>query len=287
MSTLPVYFIRHNWYENNRTKIIDELYGKREIAIHFENKGLDLDEYIEKGAKSALNNLINASQTDCIIVAAYKNKANILMGKPNKAGITIETRFSDDGKEQIELKIIQLEASSYEVKPEDMPLLSVLQPPFATMVQWHMGEIAVNSYYEYLESGQSQGAKPVRWELLSAWHWEILCEEWLRIKNELKFKLFKTGKSMKHLDIIGKSFNGKLVLAQVKRESTEAQFKDFRMYCSGSSLDGNSIYYFTSRDSISKFKTKVPNGINLVSLNDVYDDMIKKDPDFIRSLIYS
>lgn len=286
MSNLPVYFIRHNWQpEKNRQKIIDDLFKNKEIAIHFENKGIDVNSYTYRAARTALTILKKASTSDCIIVAAYMKKDEIILGKPSKTrDITLKNVKSDDNKDQIELKIIQLE-ECFEIEPEEMPLLSILQPPYATMVQWRKAEIAINSYFEYLVSGK-KGSKPVSLRFMSGWHCEILCEEWLRLNKVLKYKLFHTGKFMKNLDIVGKAFDGKLVLSQVKFESTESQFKDFCAHCSSSLSSGNYIYYFTSRESISNFKSKTPQGINLISLDDVYQYIYADDSDFIESLIY-
>lgn len=281
MANHPVYFIRHNFDRNPvRDKILEKLFTNREIGIHFYNSGINPDSYPDRASKSALKTLKNAAASDCIIVAAYRDKDEIILGKPCKNGIVIKNGYSGDPNDGLELKTLQLE-NYYSIKFNELPLLSVLQPPFATIVHWHMAETAVNSFYLYKASGE-KGPKPMNLGLLSGWHCEILCEEWLRLNKLLAKKLFKTGKFMKDLDIIGQARDGSRLLAQVKFESSQSQFNQFCAQWASTAAKGHKIYYFTS----SKFDTNTYQGIRLISLDDVYNEIYVKDPAFIEALIY-
>ena len=281
MANLPVYFIRHNFdIDPLRDRILNDLFKNREIGIHFSNHGIDPASYPESTSRSALTRLKKAAANDCIIVAAYRDKSEIILGKPGRNGVVLKNEFSDDHKEMLEIKSLQLE-ETFLVNVDELPLLSVLQPPYATLVQWHVAETAVNSFYAHKESGE-KGTKPLGLNLLSGWHCEILCEEWLRANNLLAYKLFKTGKSMKDFDIVGKDCKGMRVLAQVKFESFQSHFDQFCRQMCVTASNGHKIYYFTS----SKLTSNASQGIDLISLDNVYNEMYAKNPGFIESLIY-
>jgi hypothetical protein len=205
--------------------------------------------------------LNDCSEKVSLIVASYRNHDRILVG------------LSEIGSKQTEMlngsqiKSLRLKKVK-SVAMQEFPLPFLIAPPFATFVRWHMGRLAVNSFY------YGHSPKP-KVELLSPWHLEILAEEWLRHKRLLSRKLFKTGKAMKDMDIVGLSSKGEYVLAQVKHSCSEEIVKAFLVKID--SLDNTIGFFFTTESDV--------NDKRVILFKDVFNDFEHED-NYLKMLTF-
>lgn len=289
-----VYFIRHKWNEQWNT-IVDYLFDKRLIAIHFDNNlKWDPKKYTSKGPKSAFNALTNLSATGGIVIARYQTKDEALIGEI-APGATKEIHDRPDSNGSLkELKILQLQNwHSFTINEFSLPFL--LSAGQGTISRWHMAEKAVNAVYNHITQNKAGFSNikqiPPSMELLSGWHYEVLCEEWLREKNIISRKLFKTGGSLACYDLvaIGPAINNsQIIYCQVKYDGKDADFKKF---ADGAS-DCNALYYFFASEAN---KYKLNNLLNshgnktritLESIETVYDYFYKKTYGYLQKLIF-
>jgi hypothetical protein len=152
------------------------------------------------------------------------------------------------------------------------------------MVHWEMGERAVNAFYENARS-HNPNRFPIHPDFLTGWHWEVLCEEWLRQQGVLRFKLFQVGKFMKDFDIVGLTPKSEPLFVQVKFKGSE---KDFKRFCQqgSSKAENQSAYYFDDEKNVAAFSKLKPDWVTLVAIQTVYQDFLAGNSDFLRSLLY-
>lgn len=221
-SNLPVYFIRHNstWdFPNVPNDFTQELFLQREIAIDFfwdpkwDLAGMiseiwDEDKYSRNG-KTAIRYFNELNNKSGIMVAAYAGVDEMLIGE-----IEIGSKYLkyDSTKHPLgRLKTLKFKKDACKVVTfHDFSLPFLIAPPYGTIVRWGMGEKAVLSYL-------SQGDMPFdNLNMYSAWHLEVLAEEFLRRRGILSHTYYKVGKSMKAYDIVGCDHSGAPLLVQVK-----------------------------------------------------------------------
>lgn len=265
-----VYFIRHtsNWGTNNSGQlIVDWLFDNSYVAVHFDNiKSWNPDDYVEKFGNTAIRyfNTLNSSSGEHVVVAYYAGSNIILIGEPEPNS----KRFYDDlmKSNNNSLKLLKLK-NIQKVSIGEFPLPFLLAPLKGTLVEWHQGKVPVNAY---LGNIQYDLMNPT---FYSPFHLEIIVEEWLRRKDLLFRKLFKTGGYLKDIDIFGVDSNYKTILVQVKYHSSEKQFKQFNKI---SEYFPNSQAYFFSEDVLpinQNFK------FTHIRLSDVLKDLKQIDGD--------
>lgn len=266
---LPVYFIRHNW-DAEWQGVVDTLFASKMIGIHYEEirppaDPFDPNAYNNKKGRAAIRHLNDCSNKSALIVASYRGYDSIYIGLSEVGS----KRTQDINNHQI--KCLKLCNDVRAVLQNDFPLPFLIAPPFLAMVRWKMGEAAVNLFYrnETLENAEMDLC------LLSPWHLEILAEEWLRRKNLLSRKLFKTGSSMKGLDLVGFSPEGKYIVAQVKHSCDEQAISDF--FKKVDALQGAAGYFFVSKSKVKDDR--------IISLETIFEEFRREEPDYLRALV--
>ncbi|NMX21959.1 hypothetical protein C5S30_05920 [ANME-1 cluster archaeon GoMg4] len=273
MRSLPVYYIRHNWKEEEYQTIINTLFEDHKVGIHFENTKenqkdpFDPNSYHERAGKTSINCLNECNKVESLIVAAYKHHDKILIGKSETSSKGLF--FSND----IEIKYLKL-TDFKKVTIDAFPLPFLIAPPFSTFVKWHMGKISVNTFFFKKE-------KSFKIEMLLPWQLEILAEEWLRKKDIIKYKLYKTGGQMKSFDIVGVDDENNPIYVQVKHECSENTVNKF--FGEIDSMENVKGYFFTI-----KIIGKVPDKISdegLITFKEVINDF-RNDKKYLEKLCY-
>lgn len=272
MEDLSVYFIRHNWSLKNGQDYLDakeDLFKNKQIGIQFANSGFNEEQYIERSAKTSIRYLKHCSDNEekMLIVASYIGKDRIYIGTPIKGSKDIKNQGS------LEIKYLQLE-NIKEVTIEKFPLPFLIPPPYATFVNWDKGKLAVNAFY----NNQTRIIGKDWIGFLSPWQHEILCEEWLRKNQILRYKLYSTGKSMKDFDIVGLNITGeKIVVAQVKYDCTKTEIETYM-----NNQDKFEKYFFVSEQRKNDFK----NNEYVVSLQTVVQYFKQNDSAYLPTLLF-
>jgi hypothetical protein len=263
---MTVYFIRHNWDGPQWTQVISTLFQANRVGVHFDEvqppaDPFDPNQYSEKAGRTAIRYLSQCSDEQALVVGAYRNHDRILIGLSE---VNSKQALSING---IQIKSLQL-TNVRTITMDEFPLPFLIAPPFSTMVQWDKGTLAVNSFYF------NQNPE-LAVDLLSPWHLEILAEKWLRRRGLLTRKLYKTGKSMKDMDIVGISPHGRYVVAQIKfsckDEVISAFFERVQQL-------HNTFGYFFTKDSVMQHE-------RLILLTNVFDEF-QNEQSYLRGLIF-
>lgn len=268
---MKVFYIRHNWKNrDDYDRITKELFDNKRIGVHFKDTGHE-NAFNAKCYKDnragvvAINYLKECNENpSCLIVAFYKGIDKILIGKPERG--SKECRKINNK----EIKTLDL-TQTREITISDFAHPFLIAPPFSTFVHWSWGEKAVNTFYSNKE-------KIIQPEMLSPWHWEILCEEYLRRKNDLNMKLYHTGKSMKSFDIVGLDKNNNMIIAQVKCSANKIQIEEF--FDLASKFHNAKSLFFTFKE-VGDFRD------NVIDLDDVFNFFItEREKEYLSKLIY-
>lgn len=243
-----VYFIRHN---NLGGSIAKDLYKANRIGVYYANVGKansfkadsysnaaihklkevsDEDilgyntEYKGSAAQKAITYL-DEMTPDSIVVASFKieNEIKILIGNPGTKDVK---DMKSDNDFDCEIKYIQLEnTEKHTVSIDTFPHPFLVPPLSSTICIWKAGKVVVNAY---ISRNYPQLQEKDWVDLLLPQQQEIICEEWLRINKDLKYKLFKTGVTLKDFDIVGLNSEGKYILAQVKYSCSYNEIRKFK-----------------------------------------------------------
>lgn len=272
---LDVYFIRHNW-EKESEEAANYLFQRKMVGIHFDNYpttvSWDEESYDSQSGKQSIRYLNKLDSGEGLVVASYCTQDSMYIGR---AGEKYLDDFRLQNGDPFQLKSLQLK-DVIKVDPKDWATLFAIRPPHGPMVQWHQAKIAVNSYYEEVKSGSGL-PHILKLEFMSPWQQELMCEEWLRLKEGMSYKLTKTGKSMKDYDIIGVDASQRQILCQVKYIGSQANYKRFVNTCSA---DGRG-YFFVEEGNITE---QAP--VNVVRLSKVFDYFKENNPQYLDNLIY-
>ena len=202
-------FIRHKM--STTPEILEDLWRRREIAIHFENKrSTNPDDYKKKAAKNALNRLISYCNKGVVVGAVYREirPAQILVGIiPKGSSVKYTDRYGDD----YIYKVVQLQ-NVKEISLADYPLLAAIQPRLVTIIGW-------TSAFDLLYSIAFDKTIPPDVKYLSPGQLEVICQEYLRMKGILKVLLLPIGRNLQDVDILGVGDDGYKVIAQVTHSS--------------------------------------------------------------------
>jgi len=265
---MKVFYIRHNWKNrDDYDRITKELFDNERIGVHFKDTGhenaFNAKSYKEyRAGVVAINYLNECNDYSCLIVASYKDIDKILIGKP-KLGSKHCRKINNK-----EIKTLKL-TETRKITISDFALPFLIAPPFSTFVHWSMAEKAVNTFYSNKE-------KIIQPDMLSAWHWEILCEEYLRRKNVLNMKLYHTGKSMKSFDIVGLDKNNNMIIAQVKYRAKKIEIEEF--FDLASKIHNAKSFFFT----LKRFGDN-----RTINLDDVFNFFIGEEKkEYLSKMIY-
>lgn len=261
-----IYFARHvhDWTIKTMSgSFIKYLYEQKAIAVQF-NRVESWDQQDYRGSKnqgpSAIKyiNECSADNKKRYIFASYKiqNDHKVIMGRPKKNSKCF-LREHLGVKEELPIKLLFLEPNSNDVLQSQFPFAYLLAPKQSTFVRWSQCEKIANSFIE------GSAYNPIEPDSYLPWALEVICEEYLRKRGLLQFKLYKCGGSLKDFDIVGLDQHGGRVVAQVKNRSTQGEIDRFS---SSSNELGAGSYYFFAGNICNE--DRWPN-INLVSIQDV------------------
>ncbi len=182
------FFIRHKLHCSKM--ILRDLWSKRLIAIHYDN--IPSASYLdyEGPGRSAIRRLSVACR-GALVGATYPiiEPSRILVGEIPK-GSKIEVAIYGD----LIYKTVQL-VNVLEVSYRDYPLLAAIQPR-GTITRWPSAEILVGAIL-------GKGYVPWNVRSLDPSQLEILCYEFLRMKNLLLVLLLPIGRTLMDIDILG------------------------------------------------------------------------------------
>ena len=206
-------FIRHKM--SSTTEILEKLWNKRVIAIHYENiRSTNPDDYEDPAAKHALNRLHTYCNQGAVVGAIYRQirPAQILVGIIKKGS---EIKIFDEYGDKYIYKTVQLQDTK-EVSLLDYPLLGAIQPRLTAIARWR----GVSDLLWRIASNQRI---PENVKYLAPGQLEVVCQEYLRMKGILKFLLLPIGRNLQDIDIVGIGNDGGRVIAQVTQSKKQAK----------------------------------------------------------------
>lgn len=242
MTTRPIFYIRHthNWDINGISgSTLQYLYERGAVAIRFDKiDSWKPAEYTGKAGPTAIRymNESNEALDNRYIFASYKLDSDnkVLLGKP-KLGSKCFLSAHLGASQELGYKLLFLE-DVREIEVADFPYAYLLAPKQSTFVEWRQCQKIANAFIDGTPFDLFNPDSYLPWAL------EIACEEYLRSKQCLHFKLLKSGGTLKSFDIIGLDQEGNRVVAQVKHRGRKREYKQFVEDCR--SLSGGSFYFF-------------------------------------------
>ncbi|MBW8009910.1 MAG: hypothetical protein FVQ83_01535 [Chloroflexi bacterium] len=206
-------FIRHKLA--NTPEIIKDLWDKRLIAVHFGNIASTNPNDFEGPGKKALKRLWKYCESGVIVGASYRDfsKAKMLVGEIPK-GSNVEL-WESNGYiyKTVQLRNVQ------EVSYQDYPLLAAIHPPFGTLTGWPSAE-------KYLNAILGKGQIPWEVQSLHPSQLEVICAEFLRMKNILQALDIPVGKTLPDVDIFGIGEVDETIIAQVTHSSNQLKVEN-------------------------------------------------------------
>jgi len=266
-----VYFIRHGleWEKalGPQYKGLNQyLFDNRLIAIHFDNTdSWEESDYDKAAAKSAIRYMNNCdSHSDSKVIFAsysFSDGNRIVFGTPKKKSKFFLTSIGSWPAVQ-KIKVLGLEHDGRELHLDEFPFAFLLTPQQSTFVHWKQCEEVANAKFFGQGLDISNPAHYLPWAI------EVLCEEYLRQANKLNRKLFRTGGTLKDLDIVGLDSNNRIVLSQVKNDDRPSSQKAFESSVSEMSKRQDVIgYYFYN----GKKRASQVTNVAMITIKEVLD----------------
>lgn len=284
-------FIRH--YLTCTAEILEELYQKRIIAIHYDNiPSLDSNEYKESsGAKTSFTRLEEFCQDGALIAADYQliHPGKLIIGliKKKSSIISIKMKYNSGStilseqtshSERLEkksgyfwYKTIQLIDTKI-VNFWDYPVLKAILPPFQSVCNWNNAKKILPSLYLF---------DKLNWDVfsLSDSQLEILCYEYLLSESLLEALLLPIGRSLPEVDIVGFKLQHETIFAQVTFETSPKKIKskiDKLTWCKNSDLGQKiQLYFFLRQNLQTKYETQP--GIHFIGIEAIFKKFSQKD----------
>lgn len=207
-------FIRHKL--GTTPDILEDLWSKRQIAIHYENKrSTDPNDY-ENPGKNALKRLWKYCDQGAIVGATFRKirPAQMILGVIKKGS---KVKWTDEYGDDLVYKIVQLEDTQV-ISYLDYPLLAAIQPRGATVTGWPSAQ-------KYLQAILNNERIPPEVRSLTPSQLEVICYEFLRMKGIIKALLLPIGRSLPDVDIYGIG-NEHEVVAQVTHSTNQAKLEE-------------------------------------------------------------
>jgi hypothetical protein len=296
---MQTYFIRHTERLSIEEASINALWDEHKIAIHYpqnirneilpnehDNPSTNPLEYKTKSlAERAIKRLNEVATQGGYVCAEYRNHTGCLIGKvlPHSKITLIKARWQNgvkpDGTTAL-LKTLRLTDVQL-LSTAKSALLLVARPQQGTLSRWHVIEDMVKNLVN------RQPIVPTLDKLLPSQQ-EVLCAEFLRCEEitrvglpQLAYLTTSIGHTMRDLDIMGISKDGKRIYAQVTyREPGDLASKGKlnRLAEFGKQADVVLLFFckceMVERDA---------NGIWHVPLKLAFDTL-KSDPNFLKAL---
>jgi hypothetical protein len=239
MNRLETYFVRHPQRKISLdAKTREKMWRERRVFIHFEwdksgNKRADSrsknpDDY-EGSAKRAVSALRRLASEGGYVCGHFDEYEKWMMGKvlPKSRIELREGKWPESDKPKYHDGICVIKTLRVRkvrlVSPEDCQVLQPAQPRQGTIMRWPSIGDAVEAIVEGKKLRSSLGA-------LSPNHQEVMCAEFLRLKEANRFGLPQlacvlrdVGRTMKDLDIVGIAQDGKRLFAQVTYGSFDSK----------------------------------------------------------------
>lgn len=255
-------FIRHKI--SKTPDVFQQLWDGNYIALHYENKlSVDPNDYAAKSAKHSIKRLLKFCNEGGFVGAVYcdnKLQGQMLVGKISPNSKLIGKTFIDrtNSEKVFHYKVVQL-TDCRKINLIQHPVLASLQPRQGALCEWRSAKGIVKALVNN---------KPLPFAVTSLHYGqlEVLCYEYLRHKQLLNTLLAPIGRTMIDVDILGLNSNYKKVVAQVTFGSDSEKLTKLEIYKSDAET-----YFF------SEMKTKKVNGIECISIYDVFDEMSKID----------
>jgi hypothetical protein len=197
-------FIRHKL--SSTPEILEDLWSKRLIAIHYANISSTKPEDYKKAGKASLEKLWRYCETGAIVGATYTSlkPASMLVGiiSPGSKVEIIEYDYI--------YKTVRLRHAR-EIFFSEHPLLAAIQPRQGTITGWP-------SAVRYLIALLKNEELPSDVRSLAPSQLEVVCYEYLRMKEIMSFLLMPIGRTMRDIDIYGINSKNETIMAQVTQD---------------------------------------------------------------------
>jgi hypothetical protein len=248
-------FIRHKMGLADET--IDKLLSERLIAIHFANKRSTNPSDYNKAGKRALRFLWKRCESGAIVGADYGESMLVGEIKPKSK---VRLRIIKDKKrgEKLIFKTVKLSRVK-RISYLDYPRLKI-QPRQITVTGWPSAE-------EYLERIIHNKPFPFNVSSLAPDQLEVMCYEYLKMRDVVEALLLPIGRQLRDIDIYGIG-RGRTVYAQVTHSHKPDEI----------SKKIERLYYYKSRTSTliffgPKAQLKIYKGIKYISIEAVFDKL--------------
>jgi len=228
------YFIRHSSALDIDAETLETLWAEDKIAIHYphdehgtfangDSRSINPKDYVSS-AKSALQRLLNLAIDGGYVFATYRGRPGGKVGFV-KPGSTVELFHGNWGNQnnlknrEAVLKGLRL-TQVRNLTAGEAIFLTAVQPRQGTFCQWRkVGQRVV----ALVNHSAAVGLNSLTPDLQ-----EVMCMEYLRTENArkrglpiLRHTLMPVGRTMKDIDILGVSENGKILSAQVTFKNLE------------------------------------------------------------------
>src|SRR3989339_835634 len=205
---MDVWFIRHwphpsGWSQKNNRHIQNALFTQRRIAIHYQNKGWNPNNY-KMNFRPRIQKFNDLREEGGIVCVDYPAINTIVIARV-KANQKRQVQMAHAGRHAAELKYLHVDRIR-KISGTGRTFLRMLANQ-GTLKRWpSMKEVVVQIW--------KSGRLPHRWDSLTAGQEEVVCQEYLRARFGMRFLLWPIGRTMPDVDIVGMT-KMKTVYAQV------------------------------------------------------------------------
>jgi len=282
---MDTYFARHTSELDIDQNTRNILWENDLIAIHFpqqkgvlqgsDNRSLDPNDYDFSGRK-AINALNRLADQGGYVCAQYHGFDDIKVGrvKEHSSIILLEGKWGNANKLEGRMAVLKtLKLSNVRhIKPYEYAYINVGRPRQGTLMRWH-------SVGERIKNIVEKRACAVEFENLFPSQQEIMCCEFLRTSVAVTMSLpvlesltLPIGRTMKDIDFMGVSSDGKPIIAQVTHlpiERSQWKIDQLQKYADPS---GSHLLLFCDCDGISAVGV-----ITTIPIKQVYAKFIDTD----------
>jgi hypothetical protein len=270
-------FIRHKM--SSTPQILENLWKADLIAVHYTNSdSTDPEHYRAEGetsAANALSRLHSCLKTGAIVAASYRQikPAMLKVGRIDQARSKIAPRrFTDPHLGDFTYKIVNL-VDVQNIELRVYPILAAIQPRGGTLTGWP-------SAANILKAIIDKQPLSVSLESLHPSQLEVLCYEYLRNIDQLKYLLTPIGRNMYEIDICGIDSNGKMILAQVTHSNNKGTTEDKSKRLMAFEKQDCRLIYFGPLDA----KLTEPKVV-FVPIERVFEHMLERNKVLVEKMI--
>lgn len=250
-------FVRHKMGDST-PEILNELWSKKLIAIHFGNNWSIEPKDYDSAGKKALTTLGKCCELGAYVGADFREicPKTMLVGKIER-GSKIEPKKFDD----FIYKVVQLK-NCREISYLDYPLLEAIQPRQVTISNWPSAK-------KHLESILENKKLSFEVQSLAPSQLEVICYEYLRMNGIIEALLLPIGRNLKDVDIIGINSNGEKILAQVTQSDNSKKISKKIERLKYYESEVSHLIFFAPESQIEQNKQNADN-VEYFSVEDVF-----------------